>query len=327
MNFRGGLTKSRQFASPLVPLVIRPTKPGRLSTFNQLVDPAAEDAEVVGREARGAGVVRRVVAQQGQRLAVARLHAEDRHVGVGRPGPLDGVGVLIAGVHLRLVVLLAAERIRRRGAGLHEEAAAEDVGRIVADGPADPRRLEALLGRGDRLGDLAGQELGIVRVGIGAQAAGDRRGRMGMRGRDQHAVGPDARLAARPLLGLVQQRPAESRSYRPRRWPIASVAVVEHQARQWSGSVTLSITRSVMPPLTSTGSFGGVMSTAAAPARNGRSAALAAACANGERHEKDESHANWRHSTPPEPGLQWGNRACSLRRIASRVERCGKQGV
>ncbi len=200
-----------------------------VAAADQFLDPPGKHAEVVGRDCRRTGVMGRVVAQHGQRLAVSRLYGNDRDIGIGRTGPLDGIGILMAGVHLRLVIGRAAEGIGGGGARLHAKAAAEDVLRILAHRPTDPRRREPGLGCRNALGNLSREPRRIGLVARGAEYAHHRRAGVRMCRRNQHSLDGNPRLLMGQALGFLLQFQGDHAAINHRDGD-RTAAIVEHQA-------------------------------------------------------------------------------------------------
>ena len=75
----------------------------------------------------------------------------------------------------------------------------------VADRPTDAGRLQAGLGRHDRLDQLVAQQRGVLRLGVGPQTPGGGRCAVRVGRGDQHPIGPDACPLGGQLLRLVDQ--------------------------------------------------------------------------------------------------------------------------
>ena len=176
---------------------------------DQFADPPGEDPEIVGRDVGRARVVRGIIGQQCQRLSLGSAHRQDRHRRIDRPGLPHQVGILMAGIHLRLVFPASREGHGERGPGFHDPAAAEDEFRTRIGAPSHLRRPPVGVSLLNGFGDLSGHEFPVFRVRVGSVHAHDRRGGMRVRGGDEHALRGNAGGALGPGLGVIEHVPRD----------------------------------------------------------------------------------------------------------------------
>ncbi len=122
---------------------------------------------------------------------------------------------------------LLAKRIRARLA--HDPQPAERLRRVLGDRPADAGRSELLIGPRDAARDLFDKKAAVVGVRFTLKNRRDGGRRVGVRRRDEHAIGRNARGALRERFRLVHQFAGDQQAVadgdgNPR------AAIVEHQA-------------------------------------------------------------------------------------------------
>ncbi len=183
----------------------------------------SEPAVIVGRDRLRAVVVHRVIGQDGDRPARARLDRHHGEAGIDRAGRCDRLGVLVTGVHVGPNGLLA-ERVVDHLVRASDPSSAMGMLRIIDNTPTDSGRLEIAIGTLDRLGDPPREDLHVIGIGRGAQRAHRRGCRMSMRGGDQHPIGGDSGLLLRHGLGFVEQLARHH-------------AAIDHHDRQPAGSI------------------------------------------------------------------------------------------
>ena len=169
-----------------------------------LLHPIREEAEVVGPDCRHSVIVHREVGQERNGPALARLKRDHGQIGVcgtGRPGR---VFALVAGMHVcpdgRVAEGIVPHAVRTPNPPPHRR-----VRGGVTDCGSDLGRFEDLGRLLDRLYQTNFQERRVIRISVGAQPTDSRRGRMGVRGRDQHVFRSDAGALLGQCLGLVKQ--------------------------------------------------------------------------------------------------------------------------
>ncbi len=127
-----------------------------------------------------------------------------REVGIFGAGGAGGVRVGVAGVHHgadgRLAVGVDADFV-----GEVNPAAGVGEAIRVGDGPAGFGGAEVGMGRGDALGDLGSEEIGVVGIGGAAEAAHDGGSGVSVGRGEEDAVGGNAGLLGGECLGEVAE--------------------------------------------------------------------------------------------------------------------------
>ena len=156
--------------------------------------------------------------------------------------------------------------------GLHEPAPVEDLVGQRASSPRDLGRLQVGRRAANHVGDACGQE-GLVRVerrrkvvvGRRPALAERGRGRMGMGGADQDAIGGNARCARMRRAWRGRGRTAVRRGCPRPRWPPSTCRRRAPGQRACNSSCTYVAGNGAQPPTIGAPS-GGVMLAVAAPA-------------------------------------------------------------
>ena len=193
---------------------------------------------------------------------------------------------------------MAAKRIGRCDAWLHQPPATRDI-RLLASHRPTNARAQDFFALNDAFGDLPWQVLCVARIRISSQTAMDGRGGMRVRGGARIRL-EGILVAPRPSLCFVQESSRHHAVIDNDDRDLVQI-VVQHQTASVQRSSTLSACRSLMPPFTITGSSVGVMSIACAPARNvflcppHRPRIVCSRHQSGNRNDNDDSERNRTH--------------------------------
>ena len=152
-----------------------------------LFQPIRKQAEVVRADVLVAKVVHGKIRQYCQRFAVLRLKRNEREVGIFRAGLAGHIIPVAPGVHVGPHRFVAKRVFSQAVRAANPLPQCGELGG-VRFGKSDACRHHGGLCGGDGLNEFLLQEGHVVRIRISAEATHGGRGRMRMRGGNEHAL-------------------------------------------------------------------------------------------------------------------------------------------